>query len=279
MKGVCPDLTMRSACTRPLRPISISISFLFFFFCPNLDSKIFTMRYFSATGFNAWAPPLVQTGDKGDLGRVVRHCFVTLSFIPTFAFLRFSFVFFVFFFFFFQESVTKMDQLIPAINKLQDVFNTLGFSAIDLPQLVVVGSQSTGKSSVLEHIVGRDFLPRGNDIVTRRPLVLQLYNVSNASGNSGWCRHPPFSLFSSAQFSPVCPHNIIEESSEWAEFTHIPEQMFTDFDKVRAEIEKETNRVAGTNKGVSREPIGLRVFSPRVLNLTLVDLPGITKVG
>ena len=146
-----------------------------------------------------------------------------------------------------------MDQLIPAINKLQDVFNTLGFSAIDLPQLVVVGSQSTGKSSVLEHIVGRDFLPRGNDIVTRRPLVLQLYNVSSASGTS-------------------------DESSEWAEFTHIPEQMFTDFDKVRAEIEKETNRVAGTNKGVSREPIGLRVFSPRVLNLTLVDLPGITKV-
>ena len=78
-----------------------------------------------------------------------------------------------------------MDQLIPAINKLQDVFNSLGFSPIDLPQLVVVGSQSTGKSSVLEHIVGRDFLPRGNDIVTRRPLVLQLYNVSSASGGTG----------------------------------------------------------------------------------------------
>ena len=37
--------------------------------------------------------------------------------------------------------------------------------------------QSSGKSSVLESIVGRDFLPRGTGIVTRRPLVLQLVHV------------------------------------------------------------------------------------------------------
>ena len=35
-------------------------------------------------------------------------------------------------------------------------------------------TQSSGKSSVLENLVGRDFLPRGAGIVTRRPLVLQL---------------------------------------------------------------------------------------------------------
>jgi len=46
---------------------------------------------------------------------------------------------------------------------------------------VVVGSQSSGKSSVLENIVGRDFLPRGTGIVTRRPLVLQLINVPDDS--------------------------------------------------------------------------------------------------
>lgn len=42
---------------------------------------------------------------------------------------------------------------------------------MDLPQIAVIGSQSSGKSSVLENIVGRDFLPRGTGIVTRRPLV------------------------------------------------------------------------------------------------------------
>lgn len=48
-----------------------------------------------------------------------------------------------------------MDQLIPIVNKLQDVFGAIGHQPVDLPQIVVVGSQSAGKSSVLENIVGR----------------------------------------------------------------------------------------------------------------------------
>lgn len=39
--------------------------------------------------------------------------------------------------------------------------------------------QSSGKSSVLEAVVGRDFLPRGTGIVTRRPLVLNLVHVDD----------------------------------------------------------------------------------------------------
>lgn len=71
------------------------------------------------------------------------------------------------------------EHLIATINKLQDALAPLGggsSSPVDLPQITVVGSQSSGKSSVLENIVGRDFLPRGTGIVTRRPLVLQLIN-------------------------------------------------------------------------------------------------------
>lgn len=34
-----------------------------------------------------------------------------------------------------------MEALIPVINKLQDVFNTVGSDAIHLPQIVVLGSQ------------------------------------------------------------------------------------------------------------------------------------------
>ncbi len=78
-----------------------------------------------------------------------------------------------------------MEQLIPVINKLQDVFNTIGSDPLDLPQIVVVGSQSSGKSSVLENIVGRDFLPRGSGIVTRRPLILQLIYLPWDEGKSG----------------------------------------------------------------------------------------------
>ncbi|XP_064415281.1 dynamin-1-like protein [Latimeria chalumnae] len=154
-----------------------------------------------------------------------------------------------------------MDTLIPVINKLQEIFLTVGAEVIQLPQIVVIGSQSSGKSSVLESIVGRDFLPRGSGIVTRRPLVLQLVNVASpedrkraASGELGI------------------------QADEWGTFLHCKNKIFTDFDEIRKEIESETERTTGTNKGISPEPIHLKIFSPTVLNLTLVDLPGITKV-
>ncbi|KAF9068382.1 Dynamin central region-domain-containing protein [Rhodocollybia butyracea] len=141
--------------------------------------------------------------------------------------------------------------LINLVNKLQDTFHNLG-GELDMPQLVVVGSQSAGKSSVLETIVGRDFLPRGSGIVTRRPLVLQLIHSPVPEDNP-----PPY--------------------TEWGQFLHM-DKRFTDFDEIRKEIEQETFRVAGQNKGISKLPISLRIYSPNVLDLTLVDLPGLTKI-
>ncbi|XP_036596445.1 dynamin-1-like protein [Trichosurus vulpecula] len=154
-----------------------------------------------------------------------------------------------------------METLIPVINKLQEIFNTVGTEAIHLPQIVAIGSQSSGKSSVLESIVGRDFLPRGSGIVTRRPLILQLVHVASLEERKR------------AATSETC----IQEE-EWATFIHCKHKSFTDFNKVRQEISDETDRVTGTNKGISPEPMHLKIFSSKVLNLTLVDLPGITKV-
>jgi dynamin 1-like protein len=65
---------------------------------------------------------------------------------------------------------------------------------------------------------------------------------------------------------------------EWAEFHHIPGRRFLDFGEVKREIENETARIAGNNKGINRQPINLKIYSPHVLSLTLVDLPGLTKV-
>ncbi|KAJ0009703.1 hypothetical protein Pint_33471 [Pistacia integerrima] len=193
--------------------------------------------------------------------------------------------------------------VIPIVNKLQDIFAQLGSqSTIELPQVAVVGSQSSGKSSVLEALVGRDFLPRGNDICTRRPLVLQLLQIKT--------------------------------DEEYGEFLHLPGKRFYDFSEIRREIQKlifgghevtngrlsnnlsfapadlksmgnlalveqpkslypvvatslggpapvkgaQTDKEAGGNKGVSDKQIRLKIFSPHVLDITLVDLPGITKV-
>lgn len=141
-----------------------------------------------------------------------------------------------------------MEELIPLVNKLQHALSSVGSAGQDysllLPQIAVVGAQSAGKSSVLENFVGRDFLPRGSGIVTRRPLVLQLLN----------------------------------SDTEYGEFFHCRGKKFSDFDEIRAEIEAETDRLTGTKKCISPIPIHLQIHSPHVLDLTLVDLPGITKV-
>ncbi|XP_013175183.1 PREDICTED: dynamin-1-like protein isoform X4 [Papilio xuthus] len=153
-----------------------------------------------------------------------------------------------------------MEALIPVINKLQDVFNTVGADAIQLPQIIVLGTQSSGKSSVIESLVGRSFLPRGPGIVTRRPLILQLVYSPKDSKE----------------------HRSAEEGTvnleEWGKFLHTKDKIYGDFDQIRQEIERETDRMAGSNKGICPEPINLKIYSTKVVNLTLVDLPGITKV-
>ncbi|CAH0397518.1 unnamed protein product [Chilo suppressalis] len=153
-----------------------------------------------------------------------------------------------------------MEALIPVINKLQDVFNTVGADAIQLPQIIVLGTQSSGKSSVIESLVGRSFLPRGPGIVTRRPLILQLVYSPKDSKE----------------------HRSAEEGTinleEWGKFLHTKDKIYSDFDQIRQEIERETDRMAGSNKGICPEPINLKIYSTRVVNLTLVDLPGVTKI-
>uniref|UniRef100_A0A8C3AUY8 Dynamin-1-like protein n=1 Tax=Cyclopterus lumpus TaxID=8103 RepID=A0A8C3AUY8_CYCLU len=160
-----------------------------------------------------------------------------------------------------------MEALIPVINKLQDVFNTVGADIIQLPQIAVVGTQSSGKSSVLESLVGRDLLPRGTGVVTRRPLILQLVHVEPGDARKNDDGGKMLLLCFSGR-----------DGEDWGKFLHTKNQIFTDFEEIRQEIENETERISGNNKGISDDPIHLKIFSPNVVNLTLVDLPGITKV-
>ncbi|KAI3787460.1 hypothetical protein L1987_41946 [Smallanthus sonchifolius] len=154
--------------------------------------------------------------------------------------------------------MATMESLIGLVNRIQRACTALGdYGGGDsslsslwdaLPSVAVVGGQSSGKSSVLESIVGRDFLPRGSGIVTRRPLVLQLHQTDG-------------------------------RQEEYAEFGHLPRRRFTDFSLVRKEIQDETDRITGKTKQISPIPIHLSIYSPHVVNLTLIDLPGLTKIA
>lgn len=114
----------------------------------------------------------------------------------------------------------------------------------------MLGQQSSGKSSVLESVVGLDFLPRGDGVVTRRPLELRLHHLHDRSAK-------PWGIFPD----------------------EIPGKKFYDFKEVRNSINELTDKVCGSNKGIIDRPIVLNVYSPTCPDLTLVDLPGITRIA
>ena len=138
----------------------------------------------------------------------------------------------------------QLRKFINVIDELRDVGLQ---NYIKLPRICVLGTQSAGKSSVLESIVGLDFLPRGDGVVTRRPLELRLNHAS-------------------------------ENITPWAKFEEVPNKKFTDFAEVKQTIDFLTDKVCGKSKNIIDQPIVLSIYSHTCPDLTLVDLPGITRI-
>ncbi|EPS69356.1 hypothetical protein M569_05409, partial [Genlisea aurea] len=137
----------------------------------------------------------------------------------------------------------KIRPLLDAVDRLRNL--KIMQEGIQLPTIVVVGDQSSGKSSVLESLAGIS-LPRGQGICTRVPLVMRLQNQ---------------------------PTETPEIYLEFNEKT-VP----TDEESISADIVAATDELAGDGKGISSAPLTLVVKKMDVPNLTMVDLPGITRV-
>ncbi|MCJ1411261.1 dynamin-like GTPase mgm1 [Ptychographa xylographoides] len=149
------------------------------------------------------------------------------------------------------EEVARDDQMMMLTKKMIEIRNilqTVGQSnALTLPSIVVIGSQSSGKSSVLEAIVGHEFLPKGSNMVTRRPIELTLVNTPDAQAEYG--EFPALGL------------------GKITDFTHI-QKTLTDL-----------NLAVPAVDCVSDDPIQLSIYSPNVPDLSLIDLPGYIQVS
>uniref|UniRef100_A0A671T2P1 Interferon-induced GTP-binding protein Mx2-like n=1 Tax=Sinocyclocheilus anshuiensis TaxID=1608454 RepID=A0A671T2P1_9TELE len=150
------------------------------------------------------------------------------------------------------------DRLSPRTNHLEesirpyiDLIDTLRSAGIHkdlaLPTIIVIGDQSSGKSSVLEALSGVP-LPRGSGIVTRCPLELRLKKV-NVGVN--WKAVLSYS------------NNKIE---------------FVDSSLLENHVHAAQNELAGKGVGIRDDLITLEIMSPDVCDLTLIDLPGIARV-
>jgi GTP-binding protein EngB required for normal cell division len=148
------------------------------------------------------------------------------------------------------EQIAKDEQMMLLTRKMiqiRTLLQSIGQSeTLTLPSIVVIGSQSSGKSSVLEAIVGHEFLPKGNNMVTRRPIELTLVNTP-------------------------------ETQAEYAEFPAMGLGKLTDFAHVQKTL-TDLNLAVPAEQCVSDDPIQLRICSPNVPDLSLIDLPGYIQV-
>ncbi|CAL4074228.1 unnamed protein product [Meganyctiphanes norvegica] len=144
----------------------------------------------------------------------------------------------------------------------------------------------------LQSCIGRAaFVMRMSDTIHPRPtLLLLLYLITDTTGHSV---SAAYDYMQKHMRGPKAPDRKKNRDSlnwgppvypgtmdvdEWAQFLHLKDKLFTDFDEVRKAIDEETERTAGTNKGISNDPIRLKIYSDKVVNLTIVDLPGLTRV-
>jgi hypothetical protein len=147
-------------------------------------------------------------------------------------------------------------------NELNGIFN----DQIKLPRIVVVGGQSSGKSTVLNNIITMNILPTGSEMVTRTPLCIEL-SPSDAS-------HVEFGSYTVK--SEI--DNNVWKCSKHIKVTY-PEASFDELLSIKNEIERLTNIIAGKEKNISHQTITVKIFLPGVPNLTLIDLPGITQIA
>ena len=149
------------------------------------------------------------------------------------------------------SQVAKDDQMMMLTKKMieiRSILQVVGQSdTLVLPSIVVIGSQSSGKSSVLEAVVGHEFLPKGSNMITRRPIELTLVNTPNAH-------------------------------AEYGEFPALGLGKITDFSHIQKTL-TDLNLAVPAVDCVSDDPIQLSIYSPNVPDLSLIDLPGYIQVS
>ena len=156
-------------------------------------------------------------------------------------------------------------KLIELADLVHDVFH--GDDLLEPPSICTIGSQSAGKSMALNSICGIDILPNGKSIVTRTPVHIRLMHSNLAD-------HIKVEFF---EYSNSTDSNAIQKilSSFKVDLTCPVDQL----QPIRDEIEKITERYAGKHKNVVDRPINIRITSPKVPNLSIIDLPGMTNIA
>lgn len=153
-----------------------------------------------------------------------------------------------------EDSAASLMHLTRQLIEVRNILKTIDHTGeeIALPSIVVIGSQSSGKSSVLEAVVGHEFLPKGSNMVTRRPIELTLIHT-RPTGKKG-------------------------DVVEFGEFPGTGLGPIRDFRQIQETL-RDMNLAVPKEQAVSDVPIELHIHSPHVPDLSMIDLPGYVQVA
>ncbi|KAG2773481.1 hypothetical protein JG687_00011224 [Phytophthora cactorum] len=164
---------------------------------------------------------------------------------------------------------------------MEDVTNILTDEELKLPQIVVIGEESSGKSSVLESVAMLPLFPRESDICTRMPILLKM-------------SHGNFEVQGDPELMPHCKGNPQPTDQQTPTYQLIKMRLIYSDDRAPIESERlftlqqaaelmrkwmeqivreehDANKLAGVVEHV----LEIEVRAPNLPNLKLVDLPGI----
>lgn len=132
---------------------------------------------------------------------------------------------------------------------------------ITFPKVKVVGSQSSGKSTVIKRIIEYDILPMGDNMVTRTPIYVRLRTA------------PEHNTEVVLKLSYLNGTNIVEELA--VTFQEGSIDAHTKQSEFKQAIIRLTDTITGGKYNISKTPIFVDVLSARVINFSFVDLPGL----
>jgi len=152
------------------------------------------------------------------------------------------------------------NELLKVANELNTIFDK-EFD-IALPEIVVVGSQSSGKSSTLNGLINMNILPTGKQIVTRTPTNIRLVKREKKECSI------EFYEYDGGETKILKTFNLDPHKPDTVTTTQIQEYIMV-----------LTNGYAGNQKNIVDKPIRMNIYSPEVPNLVLTDLPGMVSVA
>lgn len=154
------------------------------------------------------------------------------------------------------DDIGDLSKLIELNDVINGIFSDIGNNKITMPNIVVVGMISSGKSTLLNRIIGFRLLPTGINMITKTPIEIKMKYMKESYTTV------QIGKYINGEFSCVNTCKINLSPNE------------TEIKTINQYLIKLTNNIVKGRNTINKTPIVIMISSPNVKTFSLVDLPG-----